>query len=84
MSTENVDSINAAQCRSARALIGLMQPELASKSNLGLSTVVDFERGRRNVSAEAVQSMKKALESAGVIFISANGAGVGVRLRKNS
>jgi hypothetical protein len=47
---------------------------------LGLSTVVDFERSRRIVSAEAVQAIRRALESAGVEFT--NGDEPGVRLRK--
>ena len=82
MSTENVDSIIPAQCRGARGLLGLTQPALASKANLGLSTVVDFERSRRPVSNEAVQAIREALELAGIEFIDENGGGPGVRLRK--
>jgi hypothetical protein len=51
-------------------------------AGLGLSTVVDFERGRRKVSAEAILAMQKALSTAGVEFIDENGGGPGVRLRK--
>jgi transcriptional regulator with XRE-family HTH domain len=82
MSTENVDSISADQCRGARALLNMTQPQLASASGLGLSTVVDFERARRPVSSDAIQAMRKALERAGVEFIDENGGGPGVRLRK--
>jgi transcriptional regulator with XRE-family HTH domain len=82
MSTENVDKISADQCRGARALLDMTQPELASVSGLGLSTVVDFERSRRPVSNDAVQAMRRALERAGVEFIDENGGGPGVRLRK--
>jgi transcriptional regulator with XRE-family HTH domain len=80
MSTENVDNISADQCRGARALLDMTQPELASASGLGLSTVVDFERSRRTVSADAIQEIRKALERAGVEFIDENGGGLGVRL----
>ena len=82
MSTFNVDLITASQCRSARALLDMTQPELASASKLGLSTVVDFERSRRPVSAQAIDVIKSALERAGIEFIEENGGGPGVRLRK--
>jgi len=72
------------QCRAGRAILGLTQPGLAAAAVLGLSTVVDFERGRRAVSAEAVTAMRSALEAAGVIFIDENGEGPGVRLRKHT
>lgn len=71
-----------AQCRAARALVELTQPKLAEAANLGLSTVVDFERGRRAVSDDARAAMRKALEAAGVIFVDENGEGAGVRLKK--
>jgi len=60
----------------------MTQPQLARRARLGLSTVVDFERTRRQVSDEAVSAMKRALETAGACFIDANGGGPGVRLRK--
>jgi DNA-binding transcriptional regulator YiaG len=83
MSTENVDkTVSAAQCKAARALLGLTQPELAALASLGLSTVVDFEKERRRVSEASVRSLRSALEKAGVIFIAENGGGAGVRLRK--
>jgi DNA-binding transcriptional regulator YiaG len=71
-----------AQCRAARAMLQMTQPKLAESSVLGLSTVVDFERERRQVSAEAVAAIRTALESAGVVFLPENGNGPGVALRK--
>ena len=82
MSTKNVDTITPDQSRGARALIDMTQPQLASRSGLGLSTVVDFERSRRPVSKEAIQAVRIALENAGIEFIDENGGGPGVRLRK--
>jgi transcriptional regulator with XRE-family HTH domain len=81
-STINVDAITPAQSRGARGLLGLTQPALASIAGLGLSTIVDFERSRRSVSTDAIHTIRKALESAGVEFIEENGGGPGVRLRK--
>lgn len=60
----------------------MTQPQLAALSDLGLSTIVDFERERRTVSEEAIQKMQQALGEAGVDFIWENGGGPGVRLRK--
>lgn len=71
-----------AQCRAARALIGMTQPELAIAAGFGLSTIVDFEKERRAVSTTAQIGMKEALECAGVEFIAENGGGAGVRLKK--
>ena len=65
MSTENVDAISRAQCRGARGLLDLTQPELAAAAGLGLSTIVDFERERRSVSKEAIAKIRAALERSG-------------------
>jgi transcriptional regulator with XRE-family HTH domain len=70
-----------AQCRAARALVELTQPALASAAGVGLSTVVDLEKARRQVAAPSVAAIRAALEAAGVEFIAENGGGPGVRFR---
>jgi len=60
----------------------MTQTGLAQAANLGQSTVIDFERERRIVSADAIAAIREALEQAGVEFIAENGGGAGVRLRK--
>lgn len=60
----------------------MTQPQLASISGLGLSTIVDFEKSRRPVSRDAVEAIRAALERAGVEFIDENGGGPGVRLSR--
>ena len=82
MSTKIVDTFTSAQSRAARALLEMTQSELADVANLGLSTVVDFEKKRRRVSSLAIQSIRDALAASGVEFIDENGGGPGVRLRK--
>jgi DNA-binding XRE family transcriptional regulator len=72
--------ITPGQCRAARALLDITQPQLAEAAGLGLSTIVDFEKSRRDVSRAAVRSLKVALEKAGVGFIEKGDGGVGVRL----
>jgi transcriptional regulator with XRE-family HTH domain len=82
MSTNNVDTLTPGQCKAARALLELTQGELATAANLGLSTIVDFEKKRRQVSIAAIQAIREALVAHGVEFIDENGGGAGVRLRK--
>jgi transcriptional regulator with XRE-family HTH domain len=65
-----------AQCRAARALLDITQPQLAAAAGLGLSTVVDYERTRRTVSPDAVAVIRHALENAGVDFTNGKRPGV--------
>jgi hypothetical protein len=52
---------------------------LAKAAKLGVSTVIDFEKERRQVSDAAVLAMRNALAREGVEFT--NGKRPGVRLR---
>lgn len=74
--------IMPAQSRAARGLIEWSQERLAEAAHLGLSTVRDFERGRRVPTHNNLAAIRSALEAAGVIFVAENGEGPGVRLRK--
>ena len=65
-------------------MLEMTQAQLAQKSRLGLSTVVDYEKMRRQVSPEAVSTIRAALEQSGIQFISENGGGAGVRLKKGN
>lgn len=69
-----------AQSRAARALLDWSQQELAARCRLGLSTVRDFEKGRRLPSAASLATMERTLEAAGVELI-ADKSGTGVKLR---
>jgi transcriptional regulator with XRE-family HTH domain len=74
--------ISAAQCRAGRALLDWSQQQLADAARVGVVTVRQFENGGsapRNATLDVIQ---RALEAAGVIFVSENGEGPGVRLRK--
>lgn len=69
-----------AQCRAARALLGMEQGELAAAAGVARATLIDFEKGQREPRASTASALQKALEGAGVQFISENGGGPGVRL----
>lgn len=74
--------ITPEQSRAARGLLDWSQSTLASQSNLGESTIRDFEKGRRTPATNNLAAIKRALEDAGIIFIAENGEGPGVRLAK--
>jgi transcriptional regulator with XRE-family HTH domain len=77
--------ISKEQSRAARGLLDWSQAQLAARSNLGESTIRDFEKGRRVPSPNNLAAIKAALEGAGVIFFDDGvimDGGPGVRLRK--
>jgi transcriptional regulator with XRE-family HTH domain len=73
--------MNAAQCKMARAATGLGVRELAEAAGVSPNTVARLERGE-DLKPATVDSIRAALETAGVEFIPENGGGAGVRLRK--
>ena len=70
------------QCKAGRALVGWSQTDLADAADVGLSTVRDFETGKRTPINNNLSAIKAALEHAGVEFIAGNGGGPGVRLQQ--
>ncbi|WP_458094753.1 helix-turn-helix domain-containing protein [Roseomonas sp. WA12] len=77
-----MDIVAPAQIRAARGLVDWSQGRLAEAAAVSLSTVKDFEAGRRQPMANNLAAIRAALEAAGVEFIAENGGGAGVRLRK--
>jgi transcriptional regulator with XRE-family HTH domain len=73
-------TITAAQLRAARRLLGWSQDDTAGASGLETLTIVNFERGERFLSRDALKDIQIMLEAAGVEFTS-DGEPV-VRLRK--
>lgn len=73
-----------AQCKAARALLGLEQSEVADAAGIARATVVDFEKGIRVPRSKTLDGIREALENAGVEFIPENGGGAGVRLKERS
>ncbi len=66
----------------ARAALGWTITDLASKANVGISTVTRFETERKEPIPATLAAIRFALEAAGIEFIAENGGGAGVRLRK--
>ncbi len=63
------------QVRAARNWLAWTQAELAEKAKVGLSTVKDYESGKRTPIANNIEAIQKALESAGVTFGNASVSG---------
>jgi ribosome-binding protein aMBF1 (putative translation factor) len=56
------------QVRAARNWLAWTQAELAERANVGLSTVKDYEGGKRTPIPNNLEAMQKALEKAGIRF----------------
>ena len=57
------------QCRAARGWLDWTQQQLADAAETSLSTVRDFEKGRRTPIVNNLNAMQYALEAAGVHFV---------------
>jgi predicted transcriptional regulator len=76
--------VTTRQIKAARALLAWSQADLADRSGISEPTVarleaIDGELGGRE---DTTQKIRAAIETAGIEFITANGGGPGVRLRK--
>lgn len=56
------------QTRAARNWLGWTQRQLAKKAQVGLSTIRDYERGRRTPVFHNQLAIKEALEIGGIEF----------------
>jgi transcriptional regulator with XRE-family HTH domain len=74
--------VKPAQVRMARAALNWSLAELAKASGVHRNTISNFETGRYGGEPDKLAAVRAALEAAGVDFVSENGGGAGVRLRK--
>lgn len=79
------NQITGRQLAAARALAGISQADLAAAANISVPTLRRMEANDGAVTGfiNNVRAVRAALEAAGVIFVTENGEGPGVRLRKN-
>jgi DNA-binding transcriptional regulator YiaG len=76
--------ITTRQVKAARALLGWSQADLARRSGISVPTIARLESAEGELGGRegTGEKIKKAIVSAGIEFISENGGGPGVRLRK--
>ncbi|MEP0520880.1 MAG: helix-turn-helix transcriptional regulator [Hyphomicrobiales bacterium] len=74
--------ITPEQCRGARGMLDWSQAKLAKEARLGLSTVRDFEKGRRMPLIPSMLALVAALEGAGITFTVPDEGAVGVVLKR--
>ena len=65
--------ITPAQCRAARALLNLTQPQLVESSGVSIGTIAHFEREQRSLMRANMDAIQRALEAAGVEFMDDDG-----------
>ena len=76
--------LSPAQCLGARAMIGLSRADLAALAKVAVSTLADFEAGKRTQHTRTVEALRVALEAAGAVFLALGeqvDGGPGVRLK---
>lgn len=78
-------AISVRQVKAARALLAWSQSDLAKAAGVSDPTVARLESvdGALGGRSGTVEAIRRALETAGVIFVDENGEGAGVRLRKS-
>src|SRR5208283_4998191 len=66
---DTTKKLTAAKCKAARALLAWNQQELAQRAQLGVSTIADFERGKRTPTDGNIEAMINAFVAAGISFV---------------
>ena len=74
-----IHMITPEQSRAARAWLDWSQEQLAEKAGVALSTIRDFEKGRRTPIGNNLSAIEAALRSAGMALVSYEGEPAGVR-----
>jgi transcriptional regulator with XRE-family HTH domain len=84
MANASILKVSIRQIKAARALLAWSQQELAAAADVSVPTIKRLEAsdGPLGGRSETGEKIRKALQGAGVEFISDDGGGPGVRLRK--
>lgn len=82
--SENVakSDITPEQSRAARGLLDWSRDQLAEAAGIPKRTIMRFEGREVEPRGSTLAGLRAAFEAAGVLFVSENGEGPGVRLRK--
>jgi transcriptional regulator with XRE-family HTH domain len=61
--------VTSEQSRAARGWLNWTQEDLAKRANVSLSTIRDFEKGRRTPIGNNLDAIRRAFEDAGVVLV---------------
>jgi transcriptional regulator with XRE-family HTH domain len=61
-------TITGARAKAARKLLGWSRAKLSTESGVGVATIVIFENGLQPQKAATLGALKRALETAGLVF----------------
>jgi transcriptional regulator with XRE-family HTH domain len=70
--------LTPAQCRAARGWLDWTQKDLADRARVSMSTIRDFESGKRTPIANNVEALRRSIEAAGVSLVFRKGKPVGI------
>jgi transcriptional regulator with XRE-family HTH domain len=70
--------LTPAQCRAARGWLDWNQKDLAERAKVSMSTIRDFESGKRMPIANNLDALRRAIEAAGVQLVARKGRPVGI------
>ncbi|MGR6431297.1 helix-turn-helix domain-containing protein [Rhizobium sp. PAMB 3182] len=73
--------IMPSQLRAARAMLALSEDDLAALSGVEVATIRAIESETANYDDGLFQCLGRALESRGIVFLSGDDGGPGVRLK---
>jgi transcriptional regulator with XRE-family HTH domain len=73
-----METLTPAQCRAARGWLDWNQKDLADRASVSISTIRDFESGKRAPIANNLEALRRAIDAAGVQLVFRRGRPVGI------
>jgi predicted transcriptional regulator len=70
------------EVRAARAFLGWTRQQLADRAIVALNTVIRLEQGVVDTRSSTLDAVRRALEAAGVEFLSLREDSEGIRIRR--
>jgi predicted transcriptional regulator len=67
------NSVTPAQCRAARALLGMTQADLSERSGVAVTVIARFESDASTPRAASFRQLIAAFSKAGIVFLDADG-----------
>lgn len=71
--------VSPEQSRAARGWLDWSQQELARRANTSMSTIRDFEKGRRMPIKNNLEAIRMSFESAGITFLFRGDIPIGIQ-----